>query len=591
MDPKAKFLFGAVVMTICVATAGLLTVYFSPDLPNNGDGTSEVDKKVTDNRNEIWRGNRAESSIQPGFASDSGFKGLESPEDYDNGEYQNYFDIANLEYDEVLEIALQQIEIQEFIDDIDSEYDTYAWFDYDNTWFVDFYPWNYWDAFAYVAIDDSTEEVLEIFTWNGKDLDITEEEIMDIILENPVIKEFLDAYPNVESYIYYEFFGFWSINFYKEDWSDNDYNDNSYVYEYIYAVFDAVSEEILEIYSSFAPGNLNLNEDSAMEIVMAEPEIAEFVEDHPDYYCDTGVYLYYGEEPYAIWYLNFQTYLNWDVEGEVTSSDTPTGEVSGAFWDYSYAFVSVDDATGEILYMEVYSWHEAILTEDEVLEIVAPLAEIQEFLNVFPDAEVDVYYDYYGEWKVMYSVPYLWNAWVHVSIDDETGEVLFVDTNIPDQLPQMAYEEVLNVVLATPEAQNFTEEYPNATIYAYYYYGGYYVEYSDEQGEDKPTSTSDSNDGYWYVELSNSVFIYLDDTFNEEYIYFDTGYEALCFTIDDSTGYIIAIDHFTDNWGWIEPILTEDKVSEIASEVPEIQEFLEQVPEAEVYVSYDYYGT
>lgn len=601
-------------ITTLVASAGLLTMYVSLDIPDASDGASEIDQKVAENRGEIWRGNRAESNVQPGFTSDSGFKGLQSPEGYIDGVYYDYYIDTNLEYEEVMNIALNQQEIQEFIESINGKYEAYAWFDdYEDSWLVDIYPWNYWDAFAYCKISDSTGDVLEIFTWNGKDLDITQEEIMKIVLEHPIVQEFLSAYPEAQSYIYYEFFGFWSINFYHEERSEYLYK-SSLEYENLYIVFDAVSQEILEIYSSFAPSTLNLNEDSVIEIALAEPEIAEFIEDHPDYYSDLGVYIHYGEDQYTIWYLNFQTYSTWAIEGEVTAMGAPSDEVYG-FWDYSYAFLSIDDGTGKILYMEVYSWHEATLTEEQVLDIASSTVEVEEFLAAFPDAKVDPYYDYYGEWKVQYYVPYFWNAWVHVSIDDETGDVLFVNSFIPDQRPQMTYNEVVDLVMATPEAQNFTEEFPNATLSLYYYMtynghnytdvGGYkeddekYIDTKEENyysNNDDFTNTNAS--GSWFAELSNTDGIYADNTDptrSETKPSSYAVYEAWYFVIDDVTGEIIKKEYYIQNWGWpgewVEATMTEAEVLEVANAVPEIAEFLEQVPGAETYTSYDFYGS
>lgn len=592
-------------ISICVAGVGLLAMHFSFDFPDANNGASEIDtdidKKITENREEIWEGNRAESSIQPGTADDSAYSGLKSPDGYINaeGEYSYYYDDidTNLDYEEVIEIAHQQLEIQEFIEGIgDDMYEEYAWFDYEDTWFVDIYPLNYWDAFAYVTISDSTGNVLEIFTWNGEGLEITKDEIMEIVLEHSVVKEFIETYPDVESYCFYEFFGFWSVSFYYDSADDYgvesvDYNyDYGYESKYLYAVFDAVTEEIIEIYTSFAPSSLNLNIDSVMELVLLEPDMAEFVEDHPDYYIDTGVYLHYGEDQYAIWYLYFQTYPDAGARGGVTPPSAPTEDFDIVFWDYSFAFVSVDDATGEILYVEVYSWHEATRTEEEVLEIASTLTEIQEFQTVFPDTEITVYYDYYGTWFVSYYVPYLYDAWAYISIVDETGEVLYVEIYIPEQVPLMTYDEVLNVVKATPEAQNFTVYYPNATIYAYYcFYEGY-----------KDENTSELNGGYWYGELSNmnnNFQGYTDPDTGESLDDFNTIYEAWCFEIDDTTGEIIEMVYYINSWWdneweeeWVDPTMTQDEVLEIASALPEIKDFQEQILDAEIYVYYDFYS-
>ncbi|UCE13479.1 MAG: hypothetical protein JSV04_15020 [Candidatus Heimdallarchaeota archaeon] len=611
MDMKLKFLLGAVVMATFVAGAGLLTMYISLDVPDTSDGTSDVDQKVTENRGEIWRGNRAESNVQPGFASETGFNGLESPEKYADGVYYEYYIDTNLEYEEVMNIALSQQEIQDFITGINGKYEAYAWFDdYDDSWIVDIYPWNYWDAFAYCKISDSTGDVLEIFTWNGKDLDITREEIMEIVLEHPIVQEFLNTYPDAQSYMYYEFFGFWSINFYHEERSEIVWK-SSLDFENLYVVFDAVSQEILEIYSSFAPSTLNLNENSVMAIALAEPEIAEFVEDHPDYFSDLGVYIHYGEDQYTIWYLNFQTYSNWGIEGDVTATGVPTDEAYYGFWDYSYAYLSIDDATGDILYMEVYSWQEATLTEDQVLDIAGSTVEVQEFLTAFPDAEVNSYYDYYGEWKVYYYVPYFWNAWVHVTIEDETGDVLYVDSYIPDQFPEMTYNEVVELVMSTPEAQNFTEKFPDASLYVYYNIGytdyaytdasGVYREdgnYIDTKDYDDYNQTYITDTGSWFAELSNSGGIYADNTDpagSESKPSSYSVYEAWYFVIDDISGEIINKEYYIENWWWpgeyVEATMTEAEVLEVVNSVPEIVEFLEQVPGAEVYAYYDYYGS
>ncbi|MHA1450602.1 MAG: hypothetical protein ACTSP4_14425, partial [Candidatus Hodarchaeales archaeon] len=280
--------------------------------------------------------------------------------------------------------------------------------------------------------------------------------------------------------------------------------------------------------TSFEPSTLNLDANGVLDIVLADDSIAGYVAANPDYYTDIGLNVYYGDDSWTTWYVSFWTFSDTGNYIETTPSDPSIGYISSG---YSYAFASVDDETGEILYVEAYVWEEATLTEADVLTIASSVPEVQTFITDFPDAEGYAYYDYFGTWWVYYSHPYIWEAWVSLYVDDSTGEVHDVDVSQPNIIPALSYQDVIDLVNATPEVINFTSYFPNASYYAYY------DSYSDE--------------ACWYVEISSSSSVWFGDENGDGFPDDNETYESWFFTIADSTGEILDMYYYNfGGWYW-----------------------------------------
>ena len=316
--------------------------------------------------------------------------------------------------------------------------------------------WN--ETWMIVTIDDAIGEIVDI--WGTAPAEMTEDEVISIVLAIPEIDNWLGNFVDYEIFAYYDGFGAWYVDIYIE-------------WDYAYVIVDDITGEIIEveIYQT-VPSAMTENE--VVDIVLAAPEVQDWLLNVSDY----EVYTYY--DGYGFWWVDLYDSTNF----------------------YNYISAEVDDQTGELTYLDVFLAEPAEMTEEEVLQIALE-SGMNDFLNLYENAEIEAYYDGNSLWYVFAYSPVLIDAWAWAEIDDLSGDVISYEENHPLILPTMSVEEILVIVHSTSNYTDFVlnlvEVYEDVIFY----------------------------DGLWYVNIGGYNI--------------DDGYLSLCFTIDDATGDILEI--------------------------------------------------
>ncbi|TES83957.1 MAG: hypothetical protein E3J91_00750 [Hadesarchaea archaeon] len=277
----------------------------------------------------------------------------------------------------------------------------------------------------------------------------------------------------------------------------------------------------------------NLTSDEVFQIAEMQDEISNFLQQYPD------AERYASYDSYSqIWHVIYDNPL----EGR------------------EYAYVNINDETGEVIEVYVYVWPPVgtNLSEDEVIEIARNFDRVKDFLTEQPDVEVDVWYsEMTCEWSVsFYGVPVEWGAepielpFIYVVISDATGEV--IEVGPPELDANLTQEEAIDIAKERIEVQTFLANRPDAYEYAYY----------EPEGSE------------WYVSFINNVVEPIEPV---------EWYPAECVTVivDDLTGEVKDVQVYRP------PVISEDEAINIAKGTAEMSEFLSAHPDAEVWVWYN----
>jgi len=291
-----------------------------------------------------------------------------------------------------------------------------------------------------------------------------------------------------------------------------------------------------------------IDEQQAINIASAVPEVAAFLESYPNASIDT--------------YL-FETF--WVVEFFAM----PIEVEESFYYGYNYAYVEIDAVTGEVLYYEVFEHVEPTYTESEILAIANAVPEIATWLAEQTEVETYVWFDGYEFWFVDYYTPESW-AWVVIS--DKDGSVDYYDIYYPYAGANHTKDEIIAIVEALPEVQAWIAENPDYEMVVTFISPTYWDESIDFENFTEIVDDSFGffgvNESLWYVDFwawdNNSLWG-----------------KWLGVTIDDTTGEVLAIEQT------VEPTLTAEEVLAIAEAIPEIQAFLASLPSYETSVWFD----
>ncbi|MFX1285567.1 MAG: hypothetical protein ACFFB5_18150 [Promethearchaeota archaeon] len=282
-----------------------------------------------------------------------------------------------LSEDEVLEIAFDIPKIQELADEYE-DLQVWAYYDGYGYWYIDIHSSEHYEVWAYVTIDDATSEVVDFYVPQLPDL--SKETIIDIAMEDPNVKEFLDKYDNssIDAYFY--------TSWYFSDETGEKMNEPSYegtpeaywyVYVYSEIYLDAwgyllISDDTGEIIESdfIMPDLPTVTYTEAISITQAHELTIEFIENYPDY----GIYAYhfstyyydevvedkdYTEVSYnegrGIWHIVYYTPTEFywrSSEERKYDNESPT---------YAELGFIIDSETGDILETWYYNWDDEIV--------------------------------------------------------------------------------------------------------------------------------------------------------------------------------------------------------------------------------------
>ncbi|MFX0123009.1 MAG: hypothetical protein ACFFAE_05170 [Candidatus Hodarchaeota archaeon] len=291
----------------------------------------------------------------------------------------------SLSEEEVIDLAFSILEIQELAEKYD-DLKAWAYFDGYEYWYVNIYSYEHWEVWAYVTIDDTTADVVDFYV---PELPVmSEEDIIAIAMEHPMVQEFLSKYENSSVHAY--FYGEWS--FFDEtgekqpelgDKGDMEAYWHVYVYSGIYLdawghLLISDAGEIIET-NFFMPELPIITYDEAITITQGHALTIEFIETHSD---DYGMYAYHYSEYFHYQELNYTTHETDEYSLGLDYKDpnpmrgvwyivyySPTKfdwwYIEGKEVDrkpvYSELGFIIDSETGQIIDTWYYDWEEEII--------------------------------------------------------------------------------------------------------------------------------------------------------------------------------------------------------------------------------------
>ncbi|MHA1827632.1 MAG: hypothetical protein ACTSX6_03185 [Candidatus Heimdallarchaeaceae archaeon] len=378
--------------------------------------------------------------------------------------------VSNLNETEVEQILQAIPEINDFLANFE-EVELYLYYDSEyKVWYAFYFALDDYISYAFVIIDDASSEVLSVEVYiASEEANLTEQEVLSIALANEKVQDFIGAHPNYESYVYYDYFQYWYIDFYDE-----------YYYSWCSVVVDDLTSEVIEVFSSDDFYETNLSVDEVVALALADSDVQQFITDYPDY----EIYVYLTE-----FYDSFDTE---PVEEPWGMSENLTWVVGFYSSDFeNWLEVWIDDSTGEMI--DKWMTTPATRTEADILSIANATQEVQDFLTAYTNVEWDLYYDGFGTWYV-----WLWStiqvdAYIYMEIDDITGEILYRENYFPIP-PTHTEDEVLSVILSLPEVVDFMNDNSDYEIWVYFFDGFWYVDvYSNSLGGGLWITLDDSN--------------------------------------------------------------------------------------------------
>ncbi|MCY3414564.1 MAG: hypothetical protein INQ03_23145 [Candidatus Heimdallarchaeota archaeon] len=335
-----------------------------------------------------------------------------------------------------------------------SSYNDYVYFQYLNdifTFTVSLYPEYNWDEYEYYdnETDPSTptdnyeyswiEFVVEDGTgiaeiWGTHSNSLSESDVFAIALQSANLTDWFNSVVNYDLSASYSGRGYWYVYLYDEV----DY------YSYAYVYINDRTSEIEYIYSMIAiPA---LHEEYEMHSMV---ENLEFTSDFFDQVDNYESYYYYDH--YGSWWISYYDTDDWR----------------------NYFYLQVNDSDLSIQFSGLWLITPATMAESEVVD-VAMDAGLSEFIDLYDNIDVYIYYDGYGTHFVYAYDAILIEAFAFAAINDTSAELIHYYEYHPEILPEMEVNEVLNIALNT---ENYTEFLKNCDIayyYLYFYRGTWY---------------------------------------------------------------------------------------------------------------------
>ncbi|MHA1222983.1 MAG: hypothetical protein ACTSP3_06950, partial [Candidatus Heimdallarchaeaceae archaeon] len=263
------------------------------------------------------------------------------------------FAVSNLNETEVKQILLTIPEINDFLAKFE-EVDLYLYYDSEyEVWYAFYFALDDYISYAFVIIDDASSEVLSVEVYiASEETNLTEQEVLNIALANEQVQAFINAHPNYESYVYYDYFQYWYIDFYDE-----------YYYSWCSVVIDDITSEVVEVFSSDDFYETNLSVDEVVALALADSDVQQFITDYPDY----EIYVYLTE-----FYDTFDTEPVEEPWGMLENLTWVVGFYSSDF--ENWLEVWIDDSTGEIF--DKWMTTPATRTEADILSIANATQEV-----------------------------------------------------------------------------------------------------------------------------------------------------------------------------------------------------------------------
>ncbi|MHA2502355.1 MAG: hypothetical protein ACXAE3_05785 [Candidatus Kariarchaeaceae archaeon] len=291
-------------------------------------------------------------------------------------------------------------------------------------------------------------EILGIF--GSTTADLTEDEVMDLMVADATVGPWLETIPDVIIDLYFDGYGIWWISVYSYTTAD-----------FGYMGLNETSSEVIDLYI-FEPIPAELSESEVKEIAISHLDIENWIESVRDYH----EYFYYDNQ--GTWYV----YLYDPIVYQ------------------NYVWMVIDDAKGSVEEVRI-NLIETNLELSEIYEILIDEG-VGDFLEEYPDAMIYLYYsDYsyydreYGEpsesnavWNVYIYSPVIIEAGMSLTIDDETGQVLQKTTRKPAVAPSQSVDSIGEMIENLDIYSEFVSQVEVEYSSVYYYDGAWYGWYS-----------------------------------------------------------------------------------------------------------------
>ena len=379
-------------------------------------------------------------------------------------------DADTITYQEAIDIASSIPEVATFIQE--NDINSVSANRENDVWIVEFFAENfdytfgnyYWMNYAYVEINANNGEVIYFIVQSSSEPNLTEQEAINILLDIPEVGDWVDLHGDIFPIAWYDGYELWYVYLFSNATPCyvmsivSDWNSSVLWYE----IFDPLSDAIH-------------TEAEIIAIVEALPEVQDWVSRNPNY----ERYIYFistGQDNGTIWSTSEELCKN-ILEGENFNT-------TGGIWyvDYysttSADFISIiiDDVTGEVISISTMIVPE--LTEAEVIAIASTIPEVASFLENITYSIFIEFNEYYGYWYIFFWNDHIYEEYAYVEIADPSGEILYYEVHDIED-PNMTAQEVLDILFAVEEIQdwleNITEYFSYANFYEGFWYAGIYA--------------------------------------------------------------------------------------------------------------------
>ncbi len=476
--------------------------------------------------------------------------------------------------EEVIAIANSLEEVQNYTSIYET--DVVAYFDGYGTWTVEYYqisegmtgepvtaeqatetspvgeepvapeePIYYSEAALYVWIDDATGAVLEVY----------EQEPYV-----PIDPEVLDAAMDFVSGNYLGDIS--TMDVYGEQFGDEIYlSGYDYTSDSWFTATLLYDEEfsLISLFASFEFGSPVHTLQEAEDIVLATPEAQNLTEvSNTTVSTSEALTIVDGNEVYSF-FVSIVQDMYYGEEVSVSDPDDGGMEVNQGetsdpgddpvdpgypgdeyYAPTGYLFAEVDDATGEIVFMDYYPVVLPDSTEEEVMAVALADPQIQAWIESVESYNTYTYF-YNGIWEVSFESQNF-ERWAYIQIEDGSLDVMYVYAPIPQ--PATHTEQEVRTLADSNGLAEFLDANPDAVVEIYY--DGF---------------------GYWWVSAYSPVFI-------EEYFFMEI--------LDSDLSVLYTyVSHME-----IPPTMTTEEVIALVEATDEYSEFMATNPTATVHVYY-----
>ncbi len=204
-------------------------------------------------------------------------------------------------------------------------------------------------------------------------------------------------------------------------------------------------------------------------------------------------------------------------------------------WTYwSYLWATVNDTDLSLMELDVYYMPEDLrpqMSVSQVKSLISNMTIVAEFNDTYSAyGDIITWTYYYPEYWSWYDVEgndsaspgttfdsnnKVWEIWIYsevileawlvITINDTTGEIISIDESNPWIMPTLYPDDVLNITNQLQEVINFTEQHSTYDFYLAYYSGTWYISYS-----------------YYQLDTYAYVYVVIDDAtaqVTEIYVY------------------------------------------------------------------------